>query len=163
MSHGHPKRLAAINVTVGWKQGSWIDWPAPRNVVAGESHYQEALVAIAGPICERGYCLPVEALLIREPSNPYDPNAIRVEVAHRKIGYVARAIAAQLADGLDEAGCSAFSVCGVVRGGSETARTLGVHLWLDRRVSLGPQIAFHDDEGVVAWPPNEGELDRSFE
>src|SRR5258705_10805396 len=108
-------RLAEINVDVDWKQRSWLGWSAPRNVVAGESHYQEALVAIAGPVREGGYCLPVEAVLRREPSNPYDGNAIRVEVAQLKVGYIARAIAGQLASGLDEASCSSFSVCGAVR------------------------------------------------
>ncbi len=45
--------------------------------VAGESHYQDALRAIAGDGEVRH---DAEAHLIPEPENEYDPNAIRVEI-----------------------------------------------------------------------------------
>lgn len=54
--------------------------------VAGESHYQDALRAIT-----RGEPrLNTDAALIPEPDNPHDPNAIRVEIDGRKVGYVPR-------------------------------------------------------------------------
>jgi hypothetical protein len=40
--------------------------------------------------------------LVREPGNPYDPNAIRVELARLYLGYVPRHIAEDLAPVMDE-------------------------------------------------------------
>jgi len=58
--------------------------------VAGESHYQEALRAVAGDgeVRQR-----TEAHLIPEPENEYDPNAVRVEIDGRKVGYLPRDLA----------------------------------------------------------------------
>ena len=58
--------------------------------VAGESHYQEALRAIAGPGDVRH---DTEAHLIPEPENEYDPNAVRVEIDGHKVGYLPRDLA----------------------------------------------------------------------
>lgn len=64
--------------------------------VVGESHYQPALHAAAGgrPAGE-GLAgnLPVEATLVPEPENPYDVNAVRIDVGGRPVGYLARAVA----------------------------------------------------------------------
>ena len=40
--------------------------------------------------------------LVREPDNPFDPNAIRVELAGYLLGYVPRAYAKELAPLMDE-------------------------------------------------------------
>lgn len=50
--------------------------------------------------------------LVREPNNPYDPNAIRVCLGKYKLGYVPRGIAKELAPQMD-AGKNflAFFVC----------------------------------------------------
>jgi hypothetical protein len=95
--------------------------------VAGESHYQDALRAIAGPGEVR---LATEAQLVPEPENEYDPNAVRVEVDGRKVGYLPRDLAPAWAPRLAElaarrrvGGCEATIV-----GGAETA--LGVFLRL---------------------------------
>jgi hypothetical protein len=57
--------------------------------VAGESHYQDALHEItAGQ--DR---LETTAALIPEPTNPHDPNAVRVEIDSRLVGYLPRAAA----------------------------------------------------------------------
>jgi Zn-finger nucleic acid-binding protein len=58
--------------------------------VVGESHYQSALEKIAGGRSEHGadkYCI---ARLVREPTNRYDANAVRVEVSGQTVGYVSR-------------------------------------------------------------------------
>jgi HIRAN domain len=64
--------------------------------VAGESHYQEALRAIAGtapgPVRHEA-----TAHLVPEPENAYDPNAVRVEIGGEKVGYVPRDLAAAYA------------------------------------------------------------------
>ncbi len=58
--------------------------------VAGESHYQEALHEIVGPGAEGEVALDTEALLVPEPSNPHDPNAVMVQIDGRLVGYLPR-------------------------------------------------------------------------
>jgi hypothetical protein len=150
--------LAPANVAAGWgEEGGWRRWPAPSNFITGESHYTDALRALAGPPRQNGYLIPVTVTLVREPENRYDPNAFRAQVGGRRVGYIARQIAAQLAPPLDRCGCSSFQLCGVLRGGSDRAPGLGVHVWLDRRLSAGPELVRTDDAGHVSWPPYEEE------
>jgi hypothetical protein len=59
--------------------------------VAGESHYQDALRAIAGASDEPQVRHATEAALVPEPDNPHDPNAVRVEIDGRYVGYLPRA------------------------------------------------------------------------
>jgi hypothetical protein len=151
--------LAPGTVAAGWDTGNtWRAWDPPSAFIVGESHYMEALLAIAGPPRKEGYLMPVAVSVVRERQNPHDPNAFRIEVWGRKVGHLARHIAAQLAPPLDQAGCSEFTVCGVIRGGSLRAPNLGVHAWFDRRLTPGPDIIQRDDTGLVsAWPPREDE------
>ena len=62
--------------------------------VVGESHYQPALRAAAGGrTVARGdfeSAIPVQAVLIPEPSNRYDDHAVRVEVNGNTVGYLPR-------------------------------------------------------------------------
>ena len=58
--------------------------------VAGESHYQDALHAICGDPGDEGVRREAEADLVPEPSNPHDPNAVRVEIGERLVGYLPR-------------------------------------------------------------------------
>ena len=76
--------------------------------VAGESHYQAALHAIAGD-GDGEVRLETTAALIPEPSNPHDANAVRVEIDGRLVGYLPRA--------------SAVSYGAVVREPAERGRT----------------------------------------
>lgn len=101
--------------------------------------------------------MPADVKLVREPSNPYDANAIRAEVDRQLIGYLARHVAAQLAPALDGARCRSFGVCGVIRGGSYAAPNLGVHIWLEMLTTPGPEIRLTDDFGEVSWPPRGNE------
>ena len=57
--------------------------------VAGESHYQEALRAITKGESR----VETTAALIPEPSNPHDPNAVRVEIEEKLVGYLPRVAA----------------------------------------------------------------------
>lgn len=95
--------------------------------VAGESHYQPALRAVAG---EGEVRHRTEAHLIPEPENEYDTNAVRVEIDGRKVGYLPRDLAPAWAPHLTElaarhrvGGCEA-----TILGGADTA--LGVFLRL---------------------------------
>ncbi len=62
--------------------------------VVGESHYQPALkVAARGRTVAEGdldNAIPVNAVLVPEPKNKYDRNAVRVDVEGRTAGYVSR-------------------------------------------------------------------------
>lgn len=59
--------------------------------VVGESHYQPALEAASGGRTTEGAACPlVTALLVREPRNPYDARAIRVDVGGAPVGYIPR-------------------------------------------------------------------------
>jgi hypothetical protein len=150
--------LAETTVPSNWaEQQLWAEWEAPRNYIAGEQSYAAALASLAGPTCDGGYCFPAAVELIREPANPYDPNAIRAEVRGLRIGYLRRHLAEQIAPPLDRARVPSFAVCGLIRGGSTTAPNLGCHVWLDRRVSPGPAIELpaSDPEWEVPWPPRE--------
>ncbi len=76
--------------------------------VKGEASYQAELEAIAGPRTERGKDFPVDAVLIREPENEYDSNAIAVYATRRdgtlgaqKVGYVNRVSAEAMTPAID--------------------------------------------------------------
>src|SRR4051794_26498627 len=62
-----------------------------------------------------GESLPIKAMLIREPENPADPNAIKVVVkrGHIHMGYVPAGIAVALAPRLD-AGKTEVVSCKVI-------------------------------------------------
>jgi hypothetical protein len=95
--------------------------------VAGESHYQDALRAIAGSGEVR---LETEARLVPEPENEHDPNAVRVEIDGAKVGYLPRALAAAWAPLLAElAARRRVGACeATILGGTDSA--LGVFLRL---------------------------------
>lgn len=61
--------------------------------VVGESHYQQAIGDIDDAWIKAGNTLPLSAKLIREPNNPHDRNAVRVEIANRTVGYLPRELA----------------------------------------------------------------------
>jgi hypothetical protein len=56
----------------------------------GESHYLRALKDVSGRVGTEQVRHPVMALLIPEPSNPYDAEAISIHVEGRKVGYLSR-------------------------------------------------------------------------
>lgn len=59
--------------------------------VVGESHYQDALEAIAGPKNEDGYDLTCVAELWPERGNPHDDQAVAVLIRRKVVGYLKRA------------------------------------------------------------------------
>jgi len=61
--------------------------------IVGESHYQQALMDIAGTQTEGGRTVKCRAILNREDDNPHDPNAVRVEIGGDTVGYIPRALA----------------------------------------------------------------------
>ena len=93
--------------------------------IAGESHYQEHLEALCGGRKPGGHALEVTGLLVREPENPHDANAIRVEIDGGTVGYIPRDDAEDFAEMLDEMPLAVISVRAKIVGGWEDARGQG--------------------------------------
>jgi hypothetical protein len=138
--------------------GDWRSWEAPLDIVAGESRYGRALRNLTGPARENGYLIPTVATLTREPSNAFDPNAIKVKVRRHQVGYIMREVAALLAPHMDSLGTDNLEVAAIIRGGYEDAPNVGVHLWLHRSSASGPIFRLTESEALeVSWPPNDDE------
>lgn len=91
--------------------------------VVGESKFQDNLRALKGSY---EHDLKVTAILVREPSNTNDANAVRVEIGGKQVGYLTREMAAQYK--LKEAGrCSAKIVGGFLLDNGDIAH-FGVKL-----------------------------------
>jgi hypothetical protein len=64
--------------------------------VVGESNYQDTLSRACGGPCPEGHNLDVTVLLIQEPDNVYDPNAVGVylniegDMKRNKVGHLSR-------------------------------------------------------------------------
>jgi hypothetical protein len=70
--------------------------------VVGESNYQDELWSrCGGSLGDRIRCETV-AVLVPEPDNPHDPNAISVCIDNKVVGYLPRQIAATYVSGLRE-------------------------------------------------------------
>jgi hypothetical protein len=107
--------------------------------VVGESNYQAALSAACGGLTRDGVEYDCVAVLRAEPGNPYDPNAIRVEVDGRLVGYLNKHAAKAFrptADRLARQGqvgtCQARIVGGWDRGADDVG-SFGI--WLDLGVN----------------------------
>jgi hypothetical protein len=141
--------------------------------VAGESHYQDALEALAGGRDEDGTITRwISVVLEADPENPYDRQAIQVTAAGRTIGYIPRdrtlvfhpelagfpapcIVRAQLTGGWDR--------------GPEDRGTIGVQVLLDwplSRMDDGRPFLPADLEvalsGEEHCPPLQVELGRRF-
>lgn len=75
----------------------------PRPVV-GESRYQDALERICGGHNREGHQFDCVAQLTPEPENPHDKNAVRIEIAGAKVGYLGRQDAEKYLAALADAG-----------------------------------------------------------
>lgn len=78
--HGTPSFQAEAFLLSG---GDWVQ-------VVGEAHHQEALSAICGGKTESGHSLSTTAVLVMEPDNPHDSNAIAVIAGGNRVGYLGR-------------------------------------------------------------------------
>ena len=100
--------------------------------VAGESHYQEALQELTGTDGTSEIRQDAEAVLVPEPSNPHDPNAVMVQIDERLVGYLPRAAAVAYASMIaavrDRGRAPACEAMIAGRGGERSA--LGVFLRL---------------------------------
>jgi HIRAN domain len=103
--------------------------------IVGEASYQDALWTICQGTEGDRIRYQVVAILVPEPHNPHDPNAIAVHVDGHVVGYFARELAAQYGPGLQSlmARCNGYvALRGVIVGGGyypDGPGRLGV--WLD--------------------------------
>lgn len=88
--------------------------------VVGESNYQAALESICGGRTEDGVDKIVDAALVLEDSNPYDAQAVRVDIEGKTVGYLSRANARRFRERLAGSGGevgSALACKARIRGG----------------------------------------------
>ncbi len=86
--------------------------------VVGESHYQDALEALCGGRTYDGVEKYCTASLVLEDSNPYDHNAVRVDISGRTVGYLSRDAAKAYRLRLKQSGRLGAVECpAVIRGG----------------------------------------------
>jgi len=135
-------RLLEANTTPDWiERRKWARWGTPANAIRGENQFQDAIKSIPGVVpdlIEDVRFEPVPVEFIREPDNPYDRYACTALVHGIQVGYLARECASILSPDVDAAGVVSWQVAGAVVGGSYGAANFGVHVWLDRRLSIGP-------------------------
>lgn len=106
--------------------------------VVGESHYQDALESIAGGRSEDGANHPTVALLVPEPNNRYDHNAVGVWIDGKQVGYLSRdnaeilqpCILKAISTTHRQVACNARVVGGWDRGGRDRGH-FGVRLYVD--------------------------------
>lgn len=124
-----PSRSSLVTAPTVAVPSTWLQPPAFRQGgylvdIVGESHYQEALEAASGGRTSEGAKVPlVTAQLVREASNRYDANAVRVDLGGHTVGYLSREHApvfhpmlAELAAGDEPATCRAWLTGGWWRG-----------------------------------------------
>lgn len=140
-----------------WRKGSF-----PMEVV-GESHYQAALEQVCGPHNREGYRVEVNAVLVREPDNPHDPNAVSVEVGGQKVGYLPRENAIRVGGQMDDEGLARVGCGGFISGGWRTNQydegLFGIRLavpnqgWIDMGTgSSRPPAAANRRSAAIARP-----------
>jgi hypothetical protein len=62
--------------------------------VVGESHYEQNLYDLCGPATDHIRQFPKTAILTLEVDNPYDRNAVRVDIDGLTVGHLSRSDAA---------------------------------------------------------------------
>lgn len=101
--------------------------------VVGESHYTSELYALLRTYGDAGSDRYQEAkapcVLVREPNNPHDPNAVAVQVGGYTVGHIPREEAPQVAWQLDLVGAHLAGVA-TLRGrlGGPVGVTVGIAL-----------------------------------
>lgn len=136
--------------------------------VVGESNYQPALKAAAGGrvVARDDFDAAVhaEAVLVPEPRNPYDVNAVRVQINGQKVGYLPREDAADYRPALDrlwQDGTLATCPARIMGGGK---RPYGIFLHLARperarRANTADGIEVVDCDRTVAVSRSRDHID----
>jgi hypothetical protein len=103
-----------------------------RVAVVGESHYQPELAAIAGPKRPGGVEVEAQAVLVPEPDNEFDPNAVAIYLnGGGKVGYLSREDAIDYQPMVSElAARSQVGACEAVVLGGDASRQTQFCVWL---------------------------------
>ena len=118
--------------------------------VAGTSHHQDVLARIAGDALRRGEHVAFTALLVPEPQNPHDPNAIAVIAdGQGPVGYFGRRDAVRyraMAEELQRR--EAIGLCeAFLTGGWDDRATIGVRLEIEGPEDTAQQVRAHRPSG----------------
>ncbi len=122
--------------------------------VVGESRHQDVLWRLCGKAEGDNVRCPIVAVLVPEPTNPYDANAITVQINGHIIGYLPRATAQQYLPGLKHLMSlhgGYIALHGVIVGGGyydDGPGRLGV--WLEH------DPADFGMQATPSWPPVPG-------
>jgi hypothetical protein len=112
--------------------------------VHGESYRQPALAETARIARNEGDERVFRAILVPEPDNPYDSNAIAVYSEVGQLGYLPRDVAPEFGsvfEAIEREGCRAGVCTGVLTGGTRGKPSYGVVLRLS-----GPQACLQEIE-----------------
>lgn len=85
--------------------------------VVGESNYQAALAGICGGKTEDGHNYECQASLVPEPTNPHDPNAVRVTIGGLVVGYLRKPDAIRMNAAIRRARASRAQASAIIVGG----------------------------------------------
>jgi hypothetical protein len=114
-------RLPFARRPVGIPDSTWQLYPGGEELeVVGEASYQDALWSLSGGSLGDRIRYDIVAVLIPEPENPHDVNAISVRIADKQVGYLPRQIAAMYVSGLRQLmsrSSSDVALHGVIVGG----------------------------------------------
>lgn len=106
---------------------SFSEGPETLDVV-GESHYQDTLWELVGGRRAERVRQDVAVLLVPEPDNPHDPNAISAWIGGGKVGYISRENAEHLLPGIyamSQREGLPVGMIGVIAGGGQRGDALG--------------------------------------
>lgn len=135
--------------------------------VVGELAYQDALWGLSGGTVGDRIRRHIVAVLVPEPTNPYDANAIAVQIDGQVIGYLPRATAQEYLPGLQHSmsvhgGCVALR--GVIVGGGyydDGPGRLGV--WLEHDpADFGARSAASSRSAPLGYPNADGVMRTGF-
>jgi hypothetical protein len=88
--------------------------------VFGEAYYQEHLGKICGPRTKECVNIQIEAVLVLENQNEFDPMAVAVMIRREPVGHLRRDDARRFRDVISRTGfrnCRRFQVTALIRGG----------------------------------------------
>lgn len=85
--------------------------------IVGEASYQVALETLAGKKTREGKEVRCTAKVSREPANLHDPNAVKVEIGGKTVGYFSRADAKDYTGQLQSIGGGTCEVAAMIVGG----------------------------------------------
>lgn len=88
---GPPQERGRVDLRGDLPAGHELMLQGPGLQVVGESKYRAEIESVVGGKKAAGHKAVVNAALVAEPHNRYDPNAIAIVIAGRTCGYLSRA------------------------------------------------------------------------